>query len=160
VCSPACSAGNNAPKAWEAALAADTNRQLVETFFNVMWNTWSEKAARAILTTDIDFRGSIGLHVSGHDGFLGYMQTIRDAFPDFHNHIEEIIATDERAVARLTYSGTHQGELLGRPATGRRIEYAGVAMFTMEGERISKVWVLGDLRGLMQQLDGDNGDAG
>ncbi len=140
-------------------MSAETNRQLVETFFNVMWNTWSEETARAILTDDIDFRGSIGLHVSGHDGFLGYMQTIRDAFPDFYNHIEEIVATDDRAVARLTYSGTHEGELLGRPATGRRIEYAGVAMFTMDDGRISKVWVLGDLWGLMQQLEGGNREA-
>jgi steroid delta-isomerase-like uncharacterized protein len=140
-------------------VSAETNRQLVETFFNVMWNTWSEETARAILTADIDFRGSIGLHVSGHAGFLGYMQTIRDAFPDFYNHIEEIVATDDRAVARLTYSGTHEGELLGRPATGRRIEYAGVAMFTMDDGRISKVWVLGDLWGLMQQLEGGNREA-
>lgn len=140
-------------------MSAETNRQLVETFFNVMWNTWSEETARAILTADIDFRGSIGLHVSGHDGFLGYMQTIRDAFPDFYNHIEEIVATDDRAVARLTYSGTHEGELLGRPATGRRIEYAGVAMFTMDDGRIAKVWVLGDLWGLMQQLEGGNREA-
>ena len=136
-------------------MSGDTNRQLVETFYNVMWNTWSEETARAILTADIDFRGSIGLHVTGHDGFLGYMQTIRDAFPDFHNHIEEIIAVNDRAVARLTYSGTHQGELLGRAPTGLRIEYAGVAMFTVRGDRITKVWVLGDLWGLMQQLYGD-----
>ncbi len=135
-------------------MSAEANRALVETFYNVMWNTWSEETARAILTADIDFRGSIGLHVNGHEGFLRYMQTIRDAFPDFHNHIEDIIATDDRAVARLTYSGTHRGELLGRAPTGRRIEYAGVAMFTMDAGRISKVWVLGDLWGLMQQLDG------
>ena len=135
-------------------MAADANRQLVETFFNVMWNTWSEETARIILTGDIDFRGSIGLQVNGHDGFIGYMRTIRDAFPDFHNHIEEIIATDDRAVARLTYSGTHRGELLGRAPTGRRIEYAGVAMFTVDGGRIAKVWVLGDLWGLLQQLEG------
>ena len=138
-------------------MPADANRQLVETFFNVMWNTWSAATARAILTEDIDFRGSIGLHVAGHDGFLGYMQTIRDAFPDFHNHIEEIIASDDRAVARLTYSGTHQGALLGRAPTGLRIEYAGVAMFTMAAGRISKVWVLGDLWGLMQQIEGAGG---
>ena len=137
-------------------MSAATNRQLVETFFNVMWNTWSEETARAILTADIDFRGSIGLHVTGHDGFLGYMQTIRNAFPDFHNQIEEIIVTADRAVARLTYSGTHQGELLGRAPTGRRIEYAGVAMFTIDSGCISKVWVLGDLWGLMRQLEGDS----
>ncbi len=140
-------------------MTAETNRRLVETFFNFMWNTWSEETMREILSADIDFRGSIGLQVNGHEGFLGYMRTIRDAFPDFHNHIEEIIATDDRAVARLTYSGTHQGALFDRPASGRRIEYAGVAMFTIDSGRISKVWVLGDLWGLMQQLEGDDGAA-
>ena len=83
------------------------------------------------------------------------MKTIRDAFPDFHNQIEEIIAADDRAVARLTYRGTHQGALLGRAPTGRRVEYAGVALFTMTSGRISKVWVLGDLWGLIQQIEGD-----
>ena len=86
-------------------MSAETNRQLVETFFNVMWNTWSEETARAILTADIDFRGSIGLHVSGHAGFLGYMQTIRDAFPDFYNHIGgscEFPNLDEKLTAEET----------------------------------------------------------
>lgn len=141
-------------------MSAAANRQLVEKFFNIMWNTWSADTARAILTEDLDFRGSIGLEVTGHDGFLGYMETIRQAFPDFLCYIEEIIATDERAVARLTYRGTHEGQLLSRPASGRRIEYAGVALFTMRGERICKVWVLGDLWNLLQQLDaGDTASA-
>lgn len=134
-------------------MSADANRRLVETFYNVMWNTWSADTARTILTADIDFRGSIGLQVTGQDEFLGYMQTIRDAFPDFHNRIDDIIASDDRAAARLTYSGTHQGELLGRAPTNKRIEYAGVALFTIRGGQISKVWVLGDLWGLMRQIE-------
>ena len=100
----------------------------------------------------IDFRGSIGLQVNGHDGFAGYMQTIRDAFPDFHNRIDEIIVTDDRAAARLTYTGTHDGPLFDHAATGAPIEYAGVAMFTMAGGKITKVWVLGDRLALLQQI--------
>lgn len=133
-------------------MPANDNRRLVETFFDVMWNTWDDAVMREILDPQIDFRGSIGLHVTGHDGFAGYMQTIRDAFPDFHNAIEEIIVTDDRAVARLTYTGTHDGMLFEHPPTGRRIEYAGVAMFTMAEDRITKVWVLGDRLSLMEQI--------
>ena len=80
------------------------------------------------------------------------MRVIRDAFPDFHNRIDEIVATDDRAVARLTYTGTHEGPLFDHPATGNRIEYAGVAMFTMAGGRITKVWVLGDRFTLLEQV--------
>ncbi|MEK9899523.1 MAG: ester cyclase, partial [Rhodospirillaceae bacterium] len=103
-------------------MSADENRRLVETFFNVMWNSWDDAAMRAILDPAIDFRGSIGLHVTGHDGFAGYMQTIRDAFSDFHNRIDDLVATDDRAVARLTYTGTHDGPLFEHAATGNRIE--------------------------------------
>ena len=131
--------------------AAD-NQRLVETFFNVMWNNWDDATMRDILDPAIDFRGSIGLQVNGHDGFAGYMQTIRDAFPDFHNRIDEIIVTDDRAAARLTYTGTHDGPLFDHAATGTRIEYAGVAMFTMAGGKITKVWVLGDRLALLQQI--------
>lgn len=134
------------------AKSAADNRRLVETFFNVMWNTWDDATMRDILDPDIDFRGSIGLQVRGHDGFAGYMQTIRDAFPDFHNRIDDIVAADDRAVARLTYTGTHDGPLFDHAATGKAIEYAGVAMFTMAGGKISKVWVLGDRLALLRQI--------
>lgn len=133
-------------------MTADDNRCLVETFFNVMWNTWNDAVMREILDPQIDFHGSIGLHVTGHDAFAGYMQTIRDAFPDFHNAIEEIIVTDDRAVARLTYTGTHEGMLFDHAPTGRRVAYAGVAMFTIADGRITKVWVLGDRLALMEQI--------
>lgn len=134
-------------------MSAAENESLVDTFFNVMWNRWDDATMREILDPAIDFRGSIGLQVNGHDAFAGYMQIIRDAFPDFHNQIDEIIATEDRAVARLTYTGTHEGRLFDHPATGRRIEYAGVAMFTMAGGKITKVWVLGDRLTLMQQIE-------
>lgn len=133
-------------------MSAEMNTHLVETFFNVMWNTWDDATMREILHPDIDFRGSIGLHVIGHDAFAGYMQTIRNAFSDFHNAIEEIVATEDRVVARLTYTGTHDGQLFEHDATGRRITYAGVAMFTMAEGKVTKVWVLGDRMALIEQI--------
>jgi predicted ester cyclase len=62
------------------------------------------------------------------------------------------VSEGERSCARLTYRGTHRGELLGIPATGRQVEYAGAARFRFRDGRIAAVWVLGDLFGLLQQL--------
>ena len=132
----------------------NTARELVMMFFEVMWNTWDADCARRILSPEIEFHGSIGLTVSGHDGFLDYMATIRRAFPDLHNRIDEIVAEGDRAVARLSYTGTHRGELLGHAATGRRIEYAGAAFFTRRDGRIARVWVLGDRATLFDQIGG------
>jgi len=41
------------------------------------------------------------------------METVRRAFPDFHNRVEELVAEGDKVVARLTYTGTHRGELFG-----------------------------------------------
>jgi len=83
-------------------MPADENKQLVERFYNVMWNRWDADEMRAILDPQVGFHGSIGLHVTGHDGFAGCMRTIREAFPDFHNRIDDLVVTQDRAVARLT----------------------------------------------------------
>lgn len=135
-------------------MSAEDNRKVVERFYNVMWNCWDEDEMRAILDPEVDFHGSIGLHVTGHNGFAGYMRTIREAFQDFHNRIDDLVVTGDRAVARLTYTGTHDGVLFGHPASGRPIEYTGVAMFTIVDGRITRVWVLGDRMALMEQIGG------
>ncbi len=102
-------------------MTGQTNRELIERFYGQVWNQWDADVAREILSPDLVFRGSLGVDVNGHDGFLGYVALIRTAFPDFHNQIEEIVSEEPHAVARLTYSGTHQGELFGRQVTERAI---------------------------------------
>jgi steroid delta-isomerase-like uncharacterized protein len=134
--------------------AVEANKRLVTTFYEVVWNRWNAGAAEEILAPDLDFRGSIGLEARGVAAFLDYQATIRRAFPDFHNRIDELIGEGSKVVARLTYSGTHQGELFGHPPSRRRVSYAGVGMFECRDGKIAKVWVLGDLHGLLVQIAG------
>ncbi|MBI4544742.1 MAG: ester cyclase [Gemmatimonadetes bacterium] len=75
--------------------------------------------------------------------------------PDFTNHIEDVVSEGDRSFARLTYRGTHRGEALRIPASGRRIEYAGAALFRLRDGRIAEAWVLGDVHGLLRQLGGE-----
>lgn len=133
-------------------MTTNRNKKLIETFYEVMWNRWDMATARQILTEDIEFRGSIGLSRTGHDGFIEYMNIIRTAFPDFRNAIEAIVAEGENAAARLTYTGTHEGELLGVAPSHKKISYAGAAFFTFRQDRIAKVWVLGDALSPMRQI--------
>ena len=58
----------------------------------------------------------------------------------------------DQAAARLRYSGTHTGPLLGYPATGRAFTYAGAAFFTAADGLLASAWVLGDLVDLRRQL--------
>jgi predicted ester cyclase len=108
--------------------------------------------ADELLSPHISFRGSLGVKVQGLDGFKDYVKMIRSAFPDFYNTIEELIAEDDKVVARLTYSGTHEGEICGIAPTGRRVSYSGMAIFRLTDNKILSGWILSDTLSLIKQL--------
>jgi len=130
----------------------EDSKALVRRFYEDLWNRRDYSAIGEILTPDIAFHGSLDIDATGHDGFTDYAETVRAAFPDFHNKIEEMIAEGDRLAACLTYTGTHRGEIFGIEGTGRPIRYAGVGIFVFRDERISHVWVLGDRLALLRQL--------
>ncbi len=126
---------------------------IVRRYYEELWNRWDLAVLDEIVAADINFRGSLSLAVKGIDGFKRYVNMVRAAFPDFHNSIEDLIAEGDKVAARLTYRGTHQGELFGLAATGKVVTYAGIAIFRIANDRIFDGWVLGDLLSLLQQLE-------
>ena len=117
-----------------------------------MWNHFDKSLITILLTEDIRFRGSLGQNKNGYAEFAEYVDFVQRTFPDFSNEIEEVISEGNKAFARLAYRGTHRGEFFGIAASGKRIQYAGAAVFTFRACKITEVWVLGDLFGLMSQL--------
>ena len=89
------------------------NRLLIERFYFEMWNRFDKTIVPDILTEDLQFRGSLGQSKSGHAEFHDYVDFIQQAFPDFSNEIEEIISEGDNAFAKITYRGTHRGEVFG-----------------------------------------------
>jgi steroid delta-isomerase-like uncharacterized protein len=128
------------------------NSALIARFYHEMWNRFDKSLIPVLLTEDVTFRGSLGLSKNGHAEFAGYIDFVQRAFPDFSNQIEEVISEGDKAFARLTYRGTHRGELFDIAATGKRIQYAGAAVFRFRGDKIAEVWVLGDIYGLICRL--------
>jgi steroid delta-isomerase-like uncharacterized protein len=105
-----------------------------------------------LLAEDISFRGSLGTEANGIGEFCAYARSVWLAFPDFHNEIEDMIADGERVAARLTYTGTHRGEVLGMGATGRRVQYEGIGLFTIRDGLIAELHVVADRLRLVEQL--------
>lgn len=133
-------------------MSTKANKALVRRYYEDLWNRWDLAVADEIIAPDIAFRGSLGIAVEGREGFKRYVATVRAAFPDFHNRMDDLIAEGDKVVARLTYTGTHQGELFGIAPTGRRVTYAGIAVFRIAAGKITEGWVLGDTLGLLRQL--------
>lgn len=142
---------NNTHDAERAAMLED-NKKLIQRYYSQMWNLWDFSLADEILSETFAFRGSIGIATQGRNGFKEYMKTIRAAFPDFSNTIEDLIAEANKVVAVLTYTGTHHGTIFGVAPTGKRIQYAGTAIFQIEGDQVVSGWVLADRLELLLQL--------
>lgn len=76
----------------------------------------------------------------------------REALPDWHSEVEQLVAEDDIVVERFTASGTHRGELLGVPPTGRTLTLSGINIFRVNGDRIVERWGRLDELGLLRQL--------
>ncbi len=132
-----------------------TPKELVERFYNEVWNSADEAVAREILHKDLQFRASLGPERRGPDGFIGYMRSVRQALPDFVCIIREVIATNNQAAAQMHFEGHHRGTFYGVDATGKQITWAGAAFFKTNGDQIVDIWVLGDIDSVKQQLGAD-----
>ena len=136
------------------SLIVNAVTDLVHSFYDDLWNRWDDGLVPAVLSPTFEFRGSLGTVSIGRDGWLDYRVVVRSGAADFHNEVVSLVVEGDRAAARLRYTGTHTGPLLGLPATGRRFTYAGAAFFTAADGLLTSAWVLGDLDGLRSQLSG------
>ncbi len=129
----------------------EAHKALVRRYYADLWNRWRLDLADTLLTPDVAFRGSLAVEVQGIEGFKQYVRLVQTAFPDFHNTVEELVAEDDRVVARLTYRGTHRGPLFDLAPTGRAVSYAGMALCRLREGRIAAGWVVGDTGRLMRE---------
>jgi predicted ester cyclase len=98
----------------------------------------------AIHDPGTDFRGPHQLREG--------LERLLTAFPDFHFTVLDQLAEGDRVAVRYRGEGTHSAEFLGIPATGRRIDYTGMILVRVEGERIDEFWAHPDQLGVLKQL--------
>lgn len=134
----------------------DAQLGLIGRFYNDMWNRFDKTVFPEILDPSIRFRGSLGQVKAGFVEMSDYVDYIQAFAPDFHNEVISTITEGNETFARLAYTGTHQGEIFGMAPTNRRFEYSGAVVFTFTDDKIGEVWVLGDIYGLLSQLNPEN----
>ena len=88
----------------------------------------------------------------GLEGLKGILRDMRTAFSDLEFSINEQIAEGDKVASRFEWTGTHQGEFFGVPATGHRVRVWGVVIDRLEAGRIKETRIIMDMLGLMIQL--------
>ena len=96
--------------------------------------------------------GSMGTY-EGKPAFLEFAaENAAGAWADMHLEIHELIAHDDKIVARFTNSGTNVGPFMNNPATGKHAEWLGIGIYTLRNGRITEGWFAEDILGMLVQI--------
>ena len=76
----------------------------------------------------------------------------RGAFPDSYFTVEDMMAEGDKVATRKTFYGTHEGEFMGIPPSGRRVSVGLIDIVRIADGRVVEHWSMGDNLGMMQQL--------
>jgi steroid delta-isomerase-like uncharacterized protein len=130
----------------------EQTRTLVKKFIADIWNRGEIDLIPSVCSANLRFNGNVGFDRIGHDGLARMVATIRDALDEYHCEIHSMVVERNKAFCRLRFTGKHVGPLLGFAPTGRVLAWMGATEFTCQNGKILKVWELGDVKSLEEQL--------
>jgi steroid delta-isomerase-like uncharacterized protein len=104
-----------------------------------------------LLTPDVVFH-TASTTMQGLEAYKQFLSMYMTAFPDLHFTIEDMIAEGDTVVARFTTHGTHQGNFMGIPPTGKQGNGTGIFIDRIVNGKAVEQWFNTDDLGLLQQL--------
>ena len=129
------------------------NKAVAKRFFEA-WNARDLDAFDEIVAPDAvthDPQNPFS-DIRGPEGAKRLAEMYHAAYSDSRFEVHEQIAEGDLVVTRWTGKGTHDGELMGMPPTGKWVEVDGVAIDRISGGKIVESWNCFDALGMMQQL--------
>lgn len=87
------------------------------------------------------------------EGVLEFFRAYRGAFPDLRFEAEELFTSGDKVAVYYRTTGTHSGEFMGMPATGKSFDVHGVDIVRFGDDGVAREhWGVFDAMGMMQQL--------
>lgn len=130
-------------------------KEIVKKYYEELWNQQNMDCVDTLLDDNIKFHGSLNIQTYGKSSFKEYMKLVLGGIPNLYHGIEIMIEEGETIAVKAIYNGTHSGKLLDFEPTKNRIKYNGASFFKFKGDKISDIWVLGDLTTLKGQLSNE-----
>lgn len=133
---------------------SEQNKALVRRLYEDIVNGRNMEKSRELCPPDyVHHDPSLpGGNIQGLDNYLHTIAFFFTAFPDLHITVEEVIADEEKVATRWTWTGTHQGDLMGMPPTGKTVSVPAISIHRVANGQLAEGWVNFDAMGLMRQL--------
>lgn len=137
----------------DAAVAAEARNKAALARIYDIFNTGNVDMAGDFVAVDaIEHQTMPGVTETGLAGFKQTVGMLREAFPDLHMAADQVMAEGDYVAARFTMSGTHNGPMMGMPASGKHFEISGVDIVRFADGKVAEHWGYQDDVGMMQQL--------
>ena len=133
-------------------MSVDAGKQLVRSFIEDVINTRNLDAAGDYMAEDMVEQVPFPDQGPGLAGLKNVLRGLFAAFPDMRWIVEEQIAEADKVLTRFVWAGTHDGDFLGVPASGRKVSVWGMVIDRLENGRVKDTQILMDTFGLMQQI--------
>ncbi|HEX9353627.1 MAG TPA: ester cyclase, partial [Streptosporangiaceae bacterium] len=132
-----------------------TNKAMFSRFHDAMNTGDAELISKTIdevFEPDVLIRTPLPVQATGAQALKQVWAILLRAFPDVHITVEDVIAEGDKVVARDTVTGTHQGEYMGVPPTGKSVTYNEIFILRFVKGRIAETWGVVDVLSQMKQL--------
>lgn len=136
--------------------SAATDNTLVVHRIHEAFNTCDREVIANMIDAhfhpDVTIRTPLKVDATGTDLMKLVWDVLLQGFPDLHVESEDVITEADRVVMRNTVSGTHRGEYMGVPATGKVITWNEIFIARIADGRVAETWGVVDMAGQMRQL--------
>ena len=132
-----------------------TSDAVVRTWFEEVWNQGKEEKIHRLMKRDCLVHGlpsPDGLAISGPEAFMPFFRKFRSAFPDIHVKVKRTVTEGEMVAVHCHVTGSHRGDALGHPATGKTVAFWGMCFARVREGQIVEAWNQFDFLALYQQL--------
>lgn len=109
-------------------------------------------AIKEHLTANYIYHGLGGMIAETPKGFMEAIKGFHSAIPDLQSEIIDIVGEGDRLVIRFNFTGTHNGEFLGFPASGSKLKFEGMIMRRFENEKVAEDWDYFDFPTVVSQI--------
>ena len=134
---------------------SEENKALIQRWFEEVWNQGNSKTIDELLDKDAVIHGLVdasGQPVRGLQAFHEFHDQFRNAFSDLDISVDDVVAEDDRVVARCSVRGKHTGESLGFAPTNAPIQFEGIAIVRIKNGKIVEAWNQFDFLEMNKQL--------
>jgi steroid delta-isomerase-like uncharacterized protein len=107
---------------------------------------------REVMAPDVKDHDPAPGQGKGVEGFIKFFTAFREAFPDLEIAVEHLVADEDNVAFAYTVTGTHSGNFLGIPHSGKKIKARGMQISKFKDGKITERWGSSDELGIMQQI--------